>query len=207
MTTPGQPTELLNARARRRGDAALAGLHGDEQAARALVLDPDPEVRGAALAALVRTGAATRHDAARALVDPDPIVRRRACELAPRLPGACYQDLLEDPDVSVVEAACFALGEVGETSSARRLAVIVRAHHDPLCRESAVAALGALGALGVLDGLDAVLEALADVATVRRRAAVALAAFDPAKTQAALFSCLEDRDWQVRQIAEDLLGR
>jgi len=75
-------------------------------------------------------------------------------------------------------------------------------HSDPLCREAAVAALGAIGDP---DGLPAVLSALGDKPAIRRRAAVALAAFDDPEVEPALRRCLEDRDWQVRQVAEDLL--
>ena len=76
-------------------------------------------------------------------------------------------------------------------------------HADPLCREAAVAALGAIGDPA---GLPAVLAALEDKPAIRRRAAVALAAFDGPEVEAALRRCLEDRDWQVRQVAEDLLA-
>ena len=76
-------------------------------------------------------------------------------------------------------------------------------HPDPLCREAAVAALGAIGDPA---GLPAVLAALEDKPAVRRRAAVALAAFDGPDVEAALRRCLDDRDWQVRQVAEDLLA-
>jgi HEAT repeat protein len=51
-----------------------------------------------------------------------------------------------------------------------------------------------------------VLAALEDKPAVRRRAAAALAAFDGPAVEAALRRCLEDRDWQVRQVAEDLLA-
>ena len=55
-------------------------------------------------------------------------------------------------------------------------------------------------------GLPAVLAALEDKPAIRRRAAVALAAFEGPEVEAALRRCLEDRDWQVRQVAEDLLA-
>ena len=41
---------------------------------------------------------------------------------------------------------------------------------------------------------------------MRRRAAVALAAFDDPVAEEGLRRCLEDRDWQVRQVAEELLA-
>jgi len=80
---------------------------------------------------------------------------------------------------------------------------MVGGHDDPLCREAAVAALGAIGDRA---GLPAVLAALDDKPAIRRRAAVALAAFEGPEVDAALKRCLDDRDWQVRQVAEDLLA-
>ena len=76
-------------------------------------------------------------------------------------------------------------------------------HDDPLCRESAVAALGALGHE---KGRAAVLAGLTERAAIRRRAVLALAAFEGPEVEAALTAALSDRDWQVRQAAEDLLG-
>ena len=52
-----------------------------------------------------------------------------------------------------------------------------------------------------------ILAALPDKATVRRRAVLALAPFDGDDVDAALERARTDRDWQVRQAAEDLLGR
>ena len=74
-------------------------------------------------------------------------------------------------------------------------------HEDPLCREAAVAALGAIGDPG---GLPAILAATTDRPAVRRRAVLALAPFDGPEVDAALARALEDRDWQVRQAAEDV---
>ncbi len=101
--------------ARRRGEASVAGHTGDEAAARAFFDDPDAGVRAAALGALVRMGAATPGDAARALSDPDARARRYACELGATLPGADFGALLSDPDETVLEAACFAAGEVRDS--------------------------------------------------------------------------------------------
>jgi HEAT repeat protein len=83
------------------------------------------------------------------------------------------------------------------------LARIATSHDDPLCREAAVAALGAIGDAA---GLPAILAGTRDKATVRRRAVIALAPFEGAEVEAALRAALEDRDWQVRQAAEDLLA-
>jgi HEAT repeat protein len=68
-------------------------------------------------------------------------------------------------------------------------------------REAAVAALGAIGDAA---GLPAILAATGDKATVRRRAVLALAPFGGDEVDAALARAREDRDWQVRQAAEDL---
>jgi HEAT repeat protein len=111
--------------------------------------------------------------------------------------------LLEDGDARVVEAAAFAVGELEDLAAVPRLAEIARDHADPLCRESAVAALGALGDER---GRAAVLEALGDAPAVRRRAVVALAAFPGDEVEEALRRRLDDRDWQVRQSAQDVLG-
>ena len=70
-------------------------------------------------------------------------------------------------------------------------------------REAAVAALGAIGDPV---GLPAVLAALAERATIRRRAVLALAAFEGPEVDAALRRALDDRDRQVRQAAEDLVS-
>ena len=66
--------------------------------------------------------------------------------------------------------------------------------------------MAALGAIGALEGLPAVLAGLEDKPQIRRRAVIALAAIDSPESDAALRRCLADRDWQVRQAAEDLLG-
>jgi HEAT repeat protein len=112
---------------------------------------------------------------------------------------------LGDRQPSVVEAACFALGELGgPTDAVGALSSVVRTHRDPLCREAAVAALGSIGDQA---GLAAILDATTDKPAVRRRAVIALAPFDGAAVEAALERALHDRDWQVRQAAEDLSGK
>ncbi|HEY9558295.1 MAG TPA: HEAT repeat domain-containing protein, partial [Acidimicrobiales bacterium] len=74
-------------------------------------------------------------------------------------------------------------------------------HDDALVREAAVAALGAIGDEAALP---TILAATGDKATVRRRAVLALAPFEGPEVDQALERALEDRDWQVRQAAEDL---
>ncbi|MGO8872438.1 MAG: HEAT repeat domain-containing protein [Acidimicrobiales bacterium] len=189
----------------RRRAAALAGHTGDVDGARGALTDHSPSVRATALGALHRLGALIGADLRASLADPAPEVRRRACELAATFPDVDISGALADPDPSVVEMAAWSCAERGQPGPVPLLIAVASStsgHADPLCREAAVAALGAIGEPS---GLAAVLGALGDKPAVRRRAAVALAAFDGPKVEAALRRCLEDRDWQVRQVAEDLL--
>jgi len=189
----------------RRKAVALAGHLGDEPSARAALTDPAPSVRATGLGALDRLGTLAGADLTTALADPASPVRRRACELAATRPAVDPSAALGDPDPSVVEMAAWSMGERGERSSVPTLSALASketGHADPLCREAAVAALGAIGDPS---GLPAVLAALDDKPAIRRRAAVALAAFEGPTVEAALRRCLDDRDWQVRQVAEDLL--
>jgi HEAT repeat protein len=190
----------------RRRRVALAGHTGDRDGARAGLSDPHPAVRATALGALERLGGLEDADLVAALTDPDPSVRRRSCELAAGRPGIDVRSGLQDRDASVVEMTAWTLGEQGSSAPVAALAALaapVGGHPEPLCREAAVAALGAIGDPA---GLAAVLAALDDKPAIRRRAAVALAAFEGPSVDAALRRCLDDRDWQVRQVAEDLLA-
>jgi HEAT repeat protein len=187
----------------RRRRAAVAGHRGEAGDARALLADPDPAVRATALGALARLGRATADDVEAALADPDPMVRGRACGVAIPLPEVDLTPLLADPDAGVVEVAAWALGERAEAAGGAvpALAQVAGAHDDPLCREAAVAALGGIGDER---GLPAILAATSDRPAIRRRAVIALAPFSGPEVDAALARALEDRDWQVRQAAEDL---
>ena len=195
----------------RRAEVAEAGHRGDADAARAATADPDPGVRAAALTALRRCGSVIADDLARAVADPSPAVRRRAAEEVAALAaggssvaGVSLLSLLSDDDPTVVEVAAWASGERSppEHGAVDRLTDLTTGHDDALVREAAVAALGAIGDPA---GLPAVLAATGDKATVRRRAVIALAPFDGPDVDAALERATTDRDWQVRQAAEDLL--
>jgi HEAT repeat protein len=131
-------------------------------------------------------------------------VRRRALEVAATRTDVAVVDLLRDPDVSVVEMAAWACGErvPAEPGVVDALAEVATGADDPLCREAAVAALGAIGDPA---GLPAILHGCRDRPQVRRRAVLALAPFDGSDVRQALEVARADRDWQVRQAAEDLL--
>ena len=117
--------------------------------------------------------------------------------------------LLADPDPLVAEAAAFALGEIVSrddhqpeaSAAAAALAHTTTEHADPIVREAAVAALGAIGDE---THLAPVLAATRDRPAIRRRAVLALAAFEGPEVEAAIERALTDTDWQVRQAAEDL---
>lgn len=205
MLQPATEPQQSDVTARRRS-VAVAGHTGDEQRARAGLADAAPVVRATALGALDRLGLLDGGELSATLRDPDPTVRRRACELAATYPRCDIAGLLADPDPSVVEMAAWALGERGDRDPVPALCQLADSgsgHRDPLCREAAVASLGAIGDDA---GLPAILAALGDKPAIRRRAAVALAAFEGPEVEAALRRCLDDRDWQVRQVAEDLLA-
>jgi HEAT repeat protein len=195
---------------RRRRAAALAGHRGNEPAARRGLADRDPGVRAAALGALARLGGLTVADVLDALADDAPTVRRRAVEAALEVRGAGSRSALPaalaaalaDPDPLVAVGAAWFAGERRHRPAVPALVTVATGHPDTRCREAAVAALGAIGDPA---GLDAVLTALDDRPTVRRRATVALAGFDDPRTGPALRRAAEDRDWQVRQAAQELL--
>lgn len=193
----------------RRRAVLVAGHGGDVATVRAHVGDPDPSVRGAVLSSLHRLGALEPADLRAALDDPSPAVRRRALEVVAALEGGgpaaevAIVGLLDDEDATVVETAAWASGErqPAEPGAAGRLAQLATDAEDALVREAAVAALGSLGDP---TGLPAILHGTTDKATVRRRAVLALAPFEGPEVDAALERARTDRDWQVRQAAEDL---
>jgi HEAT repeat protein len=194
--------------------AALAGHANDAATARELTTHADAPVRATAFAALARAQALTARDLGRASADLAPEVRRRSAELAISAAGITKAvrvrtivALLADRDADVVENACWAAGELEPARLAKTvvdaLCEHATSHPDALVREAAVAALGSLGHRA---GLEAILQATTDKPAIRRRAILALAPFDGPKVQAALQHALADRDWQVRQAAEDLLA-
>jgi HEAT repeat protein len=192
--------------------AATAGHTSNPGDARPALLSPDPATRATALGALARCGALTDEDLSAALADPAPHTRARALRLLgghwrPGFADAVLRALDDDNDM-VAEVAAFCAGESDPTDDARdavveRLARVATSHSDALVREAAVAALGSIGAAG---GRAAVLAACSDLAAVRRRAVLALVAFDGDEVDAELERLTHDRDWQVRQAAEELLA-
>jgi HEAT repeat protein len=189
---------------RRWREIAVAGHTGDIDVARTALHDPDPVARELALGALRRLESLSDDDVRAALADADAPVRRRAALIAVEHPGVSLLEALADPDPAVVEAAAFACGERTDRDDAELERLIELGMHatDPLVREAAIAALGAIGDIR---GLPAILSGCVDKPAIRRRAVLALAPFDGPEVDAVLAAALQDRDWQVRQAAEDLL--
>ncbi len=185
-------------------EIAVAGHTGDTEAARNALTDADPVAREVALGATLRLGVLTDDDLRSALADDVASVRRRAAMIAGQRPSVSLRDLLDDTDATVAEAAAWACGEqeVVDDDVLQRLIHLGVAAADALVREACVASLGAIGDPR---GLPTILHGCSDKPAVRRRAVLALAPFDGESVDAALQAALADRDWQVRQAAEDVL--
>ena len=178
-------------------------LNGEFQLVTEYLEHPEPDVRATALRVLDNEGKLEKGIVERSLSDSAFKVRNALAYLISRNRDIPAMKFLLDEDAEIVEIACWGVGERGDTSAEILdvLQSITESHSDSLCRESAVAALGALGdekALG------SILKAVEDIATVRRRAVLALAPFDGPEVELAIAKALEDRDWQVRQAAEDI---
>lgn len=194
-----------SASSERRRAAALAGHTGDTATARAAATDRSAAVRIAGLRSLGRLAELTDRDLDEAFLDSQPPVRIAALELAAPRPSVAIEHLLDDDDAMVVETAAWALGERPDAtaSTVQRLVAIAGRHGDALAREAAVAALGAIGDER---GLAAVLAATHDKPAVRRRAVIALVSFEGPDVDAAWDRARTDRDRQVRDAVEELLG-
>ena len=203
MTGHAGAGAVPNGRATRRAVAA-AGHTGNLAVAELGLESDDPAVRATALGALERLGALTDARLLGSLTnDPAVAVRRRAAEIAAVHPDVDLLGALHDDDPAVVEVAAWSCGE----HESRRDAIVLRLIElaggaaDALVREAAVAALGAIGDPRAVA---AIIVATADKPAVRRRAVLALAPFEGPEVEAAIERALTDRDWQVRQAAEDL---
>lgn len=194
--------------------AGYRGDPGDLELIDACLDHDDASIRSVSLSAAGRVGRLTDARLISAFDDPEASVRRRAAELAANRVEVDLTPLLHDDDSSVIEVACWAVGEhvLVDDTVLERLTALSTAADDPLVRESATAALGAIGDRR---GLRAILTACGDKPAIRRRAVLALAPFiggtddgehadDEAAVATAIDTALADRDWQVRQAAEDL---
>ena len=189
-------------RAMRRTVVTL-GYEHNEPKARSFLQHGDSVVRELALGALQRMQSLTDADLELALQDDDRLVRRRAAELGALHPGVDLAPLLADLEPVVVEMAVWAYGEREQVddNTLQTIISLTTDHDDQLVREAGAAALGAIGDER---GVSAILSACEDKPAVRRRAVLALAPFSGPEIEAAIDTAPTDRDWQVRQSAEDL---
>ena len=184
-------------------EVALAGFSGDVAKALDGLLSEDPHVRASAIYALHRLKTLESKHLQDALADTDQVVRLAAAELSADYAEVDLMGALADEDFLVVEMAAWACGEREANSDAIlfKLMEVGSDHDHQLAREAAIAALGAIGDVR---GLPVILKGCKDKPAIRRRAVLALAPFDGDEVEAAIDRALLDKDWQVRQSAEDL---
>ena len=184
-----------------RFDVIAAGFSGDSSVALEALHHEDGTVRASALRALARIGTLTAEILAPFILDSHIETRRTAVELAVPFPEVDVHQCIDDSDVFVAEMAAWCVGE--RDIEIETLIDRTTSHDEAVVREACAAALGSLGDAR---GLPAILAACSDKPAVRRRAILALAPFEGDEVDAALQHALEDKDWQVRQNAEDLLN-
>lgn len=216
-------------------DVVIAGHRGDHPTALDGLRATDPDVRAAALGALHRLDALDPMRLIAAFADVSPVVRRRAAELAAAYPGLDLSPVLDDADPTVAEVAAWSCGEheVVADHLLERLIRLASGAEDPIVRESAAAALGAIGDRRGLPAI--LIACRDRPAVRRRAVLALAPFLDDepdgdppdgrgsigdrgapdgpgtsdgpgqAEVEAALEAALTDRDWQVRQAAEDLM--
>lgn len=187
---------------------------------------PEDSVRTVAVGAAARCGLLTPQLLDRLLEDRSGRVRRRAIAASEavgelnEILARHISNLLEDDDLSVAIASLDAVARNGWLDRLGQVCDLAR-NAPTAIREQSVVTIAelhqqggadqtpssvTLGDVGPADEAVVIAAALGDVATVRRRAVAALAAFDTTAAEEALRAGLNDRDLQVRQICEDLLG-
>ena len=140
--------------------------------------------------------------------DEDENVRAEAVEVMGALGDDAYDAVLAataDPSSRVVEAAIAALGEIGDPRPHSWLIEVALGDGEPLVREAAIACLGSIGDRRAVPALlDLVRSGRPQL---RRRAVVALTAFDGPEVEAAFRAARLDRNPMVREAAEMVIGR
>jgi HEAT repeat protein len=189
-----------------RRSAAIAGHRDNVDELRQHLSSGDGNVRATALRSLARCEQLTVDDLVAHMADRDPIVRRAVATLMadyPLVETRFVDALLNDGDETVREVAAWMCGEHERVadSTLNRLIELAQSDSTPLVREAAIAALGAIGDDRAVE---AIVGGTRDKPAIRRRAVIALVPFDGPGVDDAWQRALIDRDWQVRQLAEDL---
>jgi HEAT repeat protein len=162
-------------------------------------------VRATALGALVTQGRLSTSNLLDGLRDDDPVVRRRAAQLAGAARDTVDEktlttgllELLGDQDPLCAVAALVSLGDRSASAALDAISELARSSGEPLVVEEAIAALGSIGdprSLAVVLGVIPTAKP-----ALRRRCVAALGGFDGPEVESALDTLAEDRDWQVRQ--------
>lgn len=197
-----QSSEELAQSNQKRLEVIMAAYHNSPDAALIGLSDEDPRVRASSLTTLNKLGKLTDTTLSEMLADPSSLVRRRGCEISAQYRKVSLVSMLADTNSYVVEMALWAEGEREEPTNIEIISKIASDHSESFVREAAIAALGAIGDER---SIDVILSAMNDRPNIRRRAVVAMASYDDQRVTDALRQACRDRDWQVRQIAEDLL--
>lgn len=186
----------------------MTGLEGLIDEPWRFLSDPDPVVRRLAVSACAPR-VTERFDEIAALTgDPDPLVRAEAVEVlsaAGKRALPVLDAVRGDPDERVVEALATAYGEIEDRSPVGWLIASAEGSESRQVQEAAVAALGAIGDERALPHLLDIVKS--GPPQVRRRAVVALTAFDGEDVEAALYAARDDRNPMVREAAEMVVGR
>ena len=195
---------LTDAQLARLHDVVVASFTGDYDAARAGFRDQNARIRAAATTSMSRLGILSQLHLNEALLDSAVEVRLAAVNATLPLGTFELKPLLAlESDPLVLEAIIFAIGEKLEEDAYPDLCKIALDHADALCREAAVAAIANFQRE---DSLEVLTRASVDKAPIRRRVAIALAGLESARATELLKELSKDRDWQTRQIAEEILA-
>ncbi|MCL4423550.1 MAG: hypothetical protein M1115_10395 [Actinobacteria bacterium] len=185
--------------------ARMKGLELDDLVG--ALADPDPHVRSRACA--ISIFMPYHRELATALLstlsDSDDGAALAAASATGEMLGALRDEADQQREIQMSKApiSSFVAGQADLASAlVDALIKMSSSHKNPLCREAAIAALGSAGDDR---GLPAILRGMEDRPAVRRRATIALASFAGERVEEALRAALEDRDWQVRSAAEELL--
>lgn len=191
----------------RRRQIISAGFNGNHELIRSELGGSDPVLWRSALFAAERSSILDPADVLAALASPDPDIQHSGWTILARRPTLLDNNQTTEAfarcSPEVRELACFALGEREPHPSLTAALIGFSTDEDPLVRESVVAALGSLGDP---DGEAVVLAGCTDTVSIRRRAVLALIAFDSPASRHALEQLTQDRDWQVRDAAVELLS-
>ena len=195
---------LTSVEMKRLQKVVLAAFRNQTAIAEAGLSDPNGRIRAAAITSMHRLGALNRENIEAALQDEAIEARLAAVRASVQLPWFSLKAHLgREQNPLVLESIIFAIGEKQELDAYPQLCEIATDNTDALCREAAVAAIANFQRE---DSLEVLIKASQDKPAIRRRVAIALAGLDSPGASALLQKLSTDRDWQTRQIAQEILA-